>query len=603
MGLLSEMKWTFPWTLWFLMSSNAAISAEQKVGPEHWSFQMPQAAKFTTSIPATARTRIDVLIQRGLEAQGLEQAPAAGATTQLRRLYVVLSGLPPNVEEQQHYAADNSPNRNQRLADRLLASYAFGERMASFWLPIARYAEDQAHQVGNNAALTYPNAHLYRQWVIDAFNRDVAYDDFIEWQLAADFYPQARESEVNALGFLGVAPKYYNRGRLDVMADEWEDRVDTVTRSFLGLTVACARCHDHKYDPISTEDYYALAGVFASTEMLNEQLPDVVLSDKEAKKNKVAPKHARHVVKDGKAKNLPVYIRGDVSKPGAMVPRRFLHVLSQGKAKPFQEGSGRRELAEAITNSENPLTARVMVNRLWGEIFGQPLIATTSNFGALGDRPQQQVLLDDLAASFAQHLSVKKQLLQWLQSATFRQASTVKDPSVLENDPANHWWARMPRRRLSFEMWRDTVLAISGALDPSGGASLEMEDPANSRRTVYARISRLDLNDVMEQFDYPDPNIHAGVRSKTTTTTQKLYLLNHPFVLDQAERMAERAAALASQPQGQINWLYQSLYSRAATESERDKGLAFLTAEDTDTQRLTKYTQVLLCANEMLYLD
>ena len=186
-----------------------------------------------------------------------------------------LTGLPPTPEEVSGFLTDESGNPHATLVDRLLASPRFGERLASMWLPLARYAEDQAHQVGDDTKFFYPNAHLYRAWVMEAFNRDLPYDQFLKLQLAADLLPGTPPADLAALGFLGLGPKYYNRNRLEVMADEWEDRVDTVTRTMRhrALTVACARCHDHKFDPIGTADYYALAGVFASTRMVN-RTPD-----------------------------------------------------------------------------------------------------------------------------------------------------------------------------------------------------------------------------------------------------------------------------------------------------------------------------------------
>lgn len=502
--------------LFLLFVLAAPVAAEEpKATADFWSFQAPEGVD---TLPEQGQEmesahRIDAFLNAALEERGLK--PQQGIATDqayFRRLHGVLTGLPPSAEDQQAFAEDSDPNKRQRWADRLLASYSYGERLASFWLPIARYGEDQAHEVGSNKSLTYPNAHLYRQWVIDAFNRDLPYDDFIRFQLAADLHEGA-DAERDALGFLGLGPKYYNRGRLEVKADEWEDRVDTVTRGFLGLTVACARCHDHKYDPISKEDYHAMAGIFASTEMQNETLPGREPEKKKngKPKNGSAPRHARHVVKEGKFQDLPVFIRGDVERKGETVKRRFLEVLSEGEPKAFTEGSGRRQLAEALTDPANPLTSRVLVNRIWKEMFGRGLVSTPSNFGALGQPPSHPRLLDDLAHSFGQHGSTKRLVRELLETAAFQRDSLAGD-ALSEHDPANEWLGRMPRRKLSFEMWRDAVLQASGALDPRGGESLELEDQENRRRTVYARISRLDLNDVLEQFDYPDPNIHASHR-------------------------------------------------------------------------------------------
>src|SRR5262249_6005494 len=266
-----------------------------------------------------------------------------------------------------------------------------------------------------------------------------------------------------ALGFLGLGPKYYDRRNLAVMADEWEDRVDVVSRGLLGLTVACARCHDHKFDPIATEDYYALAGVFASTRMFNRPLEDKCEKkpDGEAKQ----PKDALHLVREGTPTDLNVFVRGDVNVKGPSVPRHFLRVLCAGEPKPFRQGSGRLELADAITARENPLTARVIVNRVWGQFFGRPLVGTPSNFGALGDRPTHPELPDDLAGRFVD----SGWSLKWLHreialSATYRQSSRAEARQV-GMDSENRLLGRMPRRRLSVEAWRDSILSVTGRLD------------------------------------------------------------------------------------------------------------------------------------------
>lgn len=580
--------------LW--ISGLLALADQPRVGKDFWAFQPPQTSPLPESaIPA--QHRIDRFLLEALESHDLSPQGTASDSVFHRRAHVLLTGLPPTPHDQARFEADTSPNKRQRLIDRLLGSYAFGERLASFWLPIARYAEDQAHEVGNNKSLTYPNAHRYRQWVIDAFNRDLSYPQFVRFQLAADLHDDGK-AERDALGFLGLGPKYYNRGRLEVMADEWEDRVDTVTRTFMGLTVACARCHDHKYDPISARDYHALASIFASTEMVNEVLPgQEAPKDKDGKPNKqAAPVHTRHIVKDGNPRDLPVFIRGNVERKGEAAPRGFLSILSEIAPTGFDQGSGRKPLAEALVSPRNPLAARVMVNRLWREVFGHGLVQTPSNFGALGQAPSHPRLLDELALDFQGHGSIKRLLRSLLETQAFHRVSTA-GATLLEQDPKNLWYGRMTRHRLSFEMWRDTVLHASGDLDPRGGASMEIEDEENHRRTVYARVSRLDLNDVLEAFDYPDPNIHAAGRVATTTTTQKLFLLNHPFVLDQASRIAERAHASGDDP---VAWLYRQLLARAPQPHERRRAQQFLKA---GKDRLPGLVQVLLCSNEMLYLD
>ncbi|MBI3877582.1 MAG: DUF1549 domain-containing protein, partial [Verrucomicrobia bacterium] len=266
-----------------------------------------------------------------LEQKKLSPSSEAGRRTFVRRATFDLTGLPPTPEEVDAFLADKSPQAYETLIDRLLASPRFGERLASLWLPLARYAEDQAHQVGSDTKFFYPNAYKYREWVIEVFNRDLPYDEFIQAQLAADKSSSPSAENLAALGFLGLGPKYYNRGRVEVMADEWEDRVDTVTRTFLGLTVACARCHDHKFEPITQRDYYALAGVFASTSMLNKipgSAPDKEdNSEKVGDASKMSPA-TMHIVEDGKAQDLNIFLRGNPERKGPVAERGFLRVLS-----------------------------------------------------------------------------------------------------------------------------------------------------------------------------------------------------------------------------------------------------------------------------------
>jgi mono/diheme cytochrome c family protein len=288
-----------------------------------WSFQPPRRSQpVLTGDASWVRQPMDRFVLARLREKGLEPSPEASRAVFIRRVTFDLTGLPPTPEEVDAFLNDASPGAVERLVERLLGSPAFGEHMASLWLPLARFGEDQALQVGNDTKLFYPNAWQYRAWVIDAFNRDLPYDRFLELQLAADCLPGTPPTDLAALGFLGLGPKYYNRGRLDVMADEWEDRVDTVTRTMLGLTVACARCHDHKFDPISTRDYYALAGIFASTRMVNKTADGRV--EKEADQEKVDP-GTLHIVEDGAVQDLNVFIRGNVDRKrsagGAALPR------------------------------------------------------------------------------------------------------------------------------------------------------------------------------------------------------------------------------------------------------------------------------------------
>lgn len=568
-----------------------------------WSFQAPLAQpRPVVHQRSWPRETVDYFVLARLEQEGLSPSVEADRTTLIRRVTYDLTGLPPTPEAVETYLADPAPDAYSRLVDRLLASPRFGERMASLWLPLARYAEDQAHQVGDDTTMAYPNAHLYREWVIDAFNRDLPYDQFLRLQLAADKM-DGGSNDLAALGFLGLGPKYYNRGRLEVQADEWEDRVDTVTRTVLGLTVACARCHDHKFDPIPAHDYYALAGVFASTRMVNKT-PAGVVVDGKVKADKM-PADALHMVEDGEAQDLPVFIRGNVTRKGPVAERGFLQVLTPADPERFRDGSGRRELAERLTHRSNPLTARVLVNRIWGLCFGKPLVPTASDFGHSGMRPTHAALLDDLAVRFMDNgWSIHTLVRELVKSASYRQVSRSR-PEGMAADAANQLLWRMNRRRLTVEQWRDAVLAVSGDLEWNAGRSMELDQPGNRRRTVHARISRLKLNDLLMQFDYPDANVHAERRSVTTTATQKLFLLNSPFVLDQARTFARSLAAEAvSSEVERVRRAYLLTTGRRPDSDEEAIAMDFLgKPAASGMSRWEQYAQVLLVSNEMLYVD
>jgi hypothetical protein len=620
----------------------AAPAIDFEKGRQFWAFQRPRVQE----LPAITRdnpsrpaplpqgergevrfwpaARIDSFLLARIESAGLTPAVPAERATWLRRASLDLVGLPPTPDDVAEFAADHAPDAHEKAIDRLLASPRHGERVARMWLDLARYAEDQAHIVGNNSELFYPNAYLYRDWVIAALNRDLPYDEFVKLQLAADVIEGDDSTNVAALGLLGLGPKYYGRGSLAVMADEWEDRVDIVGRGLLGLTLACARCHDHKFDPIGTEDYYALAGVFASTAMFNRPLSEDVEKKPppdnkedfakfengkgaggEAKK----PGDAMHVVREGSPMDLAVFIRGNVNSKGPAAPRHFPRVLCQGDPAPFASGSGRRELAEAIASPENPLAARVIVNRLWGLYFGQPLVATPSNFGAMGERPTHPELLDDLAVRFIEHgWSLKWLAREIASSAAYRQDSQAGS-ATLAADPENRLLARMNRRRLSVEQWRDAILSANGRLDHSlGGPSLDPQDPAQRRRTVYSQASRLELNKLLAMFDYPDPNVHADRRVETTTPLQKMFVLNSPFMVAQAGALAERLTGEAvGDDAAAIDRAYWLLYSRPPSDAERKLGLAYLKGNGTrsvpTTERWQQYAHVLLASSELMYLD
>jgi len=570
---------------------------------QHWSFVAPKAQPLPQvkdiSWPSE---RVDHFILARLEKESLTPSREADARTLIRRATFDLTGLPPTPEEVRAFVNDKRPDAYARLVDSLLSRRAFGERMASTWLNLARYAEDQAHQVGNNSSLNYPNAWRYRDWVIAAFNADLPYDAFIEKQLAADLIEPNNKADLPALGFLGLGHKLYARGRLDVQAEEWSEQVDTVSQAFLGLTVACARCHDHKFDPITARDYYAMAGVFASMQMVGLR-PDGKEEDNKTLADKMDPGTV-HIVRDEKPHDLPIYDRGDVESPGVAVPRGWLQVLSKGEPVKFQQGSGRAELARQISDPTNPLTARVMVNRVWDMLFGKPLARTTSNFGATGDKPTHLELLDDLAIRFMQNgWSVKQLVRELMLSATYRQSSSGSAANAQLDEANTNLW-RMERKRLGIEPFRDAVLAVSGQLKSEGGRSLEVDAADHQKRTLYSKVSRRELNKTLMLFDYPDANVHAARRSTSTTPTQKLFVMNSPFIIEQSRQLARRIQQSASDDPTRIHLAYELLFAREPMTDEVTIAKEFLNQPtESGMSGWEQLAQALLATNEMLFLD
>ena len=606
---LGRLAWLAVWLVVTCPSTSAADA--EKATPidwdkarKWWAYQVPQKNELpAVSNSAWPSQRIDHFILARLDSEQLTPSPETTKHILARRLYLDLTGLPPTPAEMAAFLSDETGDAYERLVEELMQRRAFGERLASMWLNNVRYAEDQAHQVGANTAFFYPNAYRYREWVIDAFNNDVPYDKFIRKQLAADLIKDTPTGDLPALGFIGLGHKYYNRGRLDVKAEEWAEQVDTLTRSLLGLTVACAQCHDHKYDAFTQKDYYALAGVFASTDLVDRMADgSKIKKDTEAAKKRI---DTIHMVHDKKPENLHVFLRGNPETKGEIVPRRFLRVLSEGEPKPFTQGTGRLELAESIVSPGNPLTARVIVNRVWSMFFGRGLVTTPSNFGLLGTKPSHPALLDDLAVRFMENgWSMKRLIREMVLSSTYRQRSDESE-SNRAIDPGNtHLW-RMNRRRLSIEQWRDSILAAGDNLERTGGKSLELTDKKNVRRTVYARVSRKKLNDMLMQFDYPDPNVHAAKRSATTTAMQKLFVMNNRFVVEQAKRLAKRVTGDSPDASAeQVHSIYDILYNRKPSAAELDLALGFLQLPaESRLTRWEQYSHALLAANEMSYID
>ena len=585
--------------LLFNSGGNFALDASEnlvnvKSSEKLWSFVNPKKSSPPETIDSNwARGNIDRFILHKLEENGLEPEKEAIPEVIVRRLFFDLLGMPPSFNEIEKYKKADDPNNYARLIDQLLERPEFGERLASSWMNVARYAEDQAHQVGNDKKFFYPHAHKYRQWVIEAFNHDVPYDDFIRLQLAADKIDGVDEKDFAALGFLGLGPQYYNRGRLEVKAEEWEDSVDVVSRGFMALTVACARCHDHKYDPISTADYHAFAGVFASTEIHKREIVE-----------STGDKSHIHIVKDGKVQDLPIFKRGDVTDKGEVIPRGFLEILSDTDSKKYTNGSGRLELANAIASSENPLTARVAVNRIWQLFFGQGLVKTTSNFGSLGGLPSHPELLDYLAVTFMENgWSIKDLIKRILLSSTYRQSSFVISLKR-QKDEENKYYSYFPRRRLSAEMLRDSMLLVSGEMESGdrGAESLKVSDKKNLRRTIYSRISRKELDHYLALFDYPDPNIHSSSRDETITPAQKLYFINSEFVIERSKKISLEITS--NNINESIIKMYQKILSRSPSNQELLRSAEYIgVVEEKKEERWQRFAQNLLISNEFIFRD
>ena len=642
---------------------SAAERIDLEAGRQFWSFQALRDVAVPDASPHTERVRrpIDAFILARLHSEGLAPSPEADRRTLIRRVTFDLIGLPPEPAEVDAFVADDAPDAYERLVDRLLESPHYGERWGRFWLDLARYTDKTASWLKGTG-----QAWHYRDWVVDAFNRNRPYDEFVRLQLAADHLDDVAPRDLAALGFLGLSPTYWKEPRLapsiirTIVADEWDERVDVVTRTFLGLTVACARCHDHKFDPISVEDYYSLAGVFASTQFTDRPLlPDDQARQVLAARRKVAALQEKidkakdkksdevaqlkqqieeirqatpgfdapqaHVVKDAaiyvrpdgpdrtkleyldlEPRDLPVFKRGNPENTSPEpVPRGFPAVLSRGEPIRFQQGSGRSELVDALFGDAAALTARVFVNRIWEQHFGTGLVTTPSNFGLQGDPPSHPELLEWLAGEFIR----RGWDIQWLHreivlSSTYRQTSADNDDG-LRVDPDNRLLWRMNRRRLEVEMWRDAMLAVSGELDATvGGPAVSLEADSNHRRTLYGKIDRRDLNRMLRMFDFPEATGHSPKRVHTSTPLQQLFVLNSPFVQNRAAAIVDRVWN-AGDDRARVTTCYGLLFAREPTGRELDLAKRFVTGS-TDAQARTQwelYVHTLLGTNEFLFVD
>lgn len=801
----------------------------EKARREHWAFQpVRQPPRPALNNPNWVSTPVDPHVLAKLEAKGLTPSPPADKRTLLRRVTFDLIGLPPTFADIQAFEADTSPDAYARVVERLLAQPQYGERWGRYWLDVARYSDTKGYVFFEDGAFPWP--WTYRDYVIEAFNQDLPYDRFLLEQLAADRLPLGEQRRpLRALGFLTLGGRFMNNPH-----DIIDDRIDVVTRGLQGLTVSCARCHDHKFDPLPTADYYSLYGIFASavepiipplydpapdteeyrkfeTELraretklqefvrtkqgeviqgtktrvaeymltahatrdqprtddfmlvadggdLNPKMlrrwqsyleqgakshhrvlavwyacsafpeadfapqaaalisrlaaetnpaltvnPLVIKAFQEKPPQKLADVAAtysellNHVEQEWQAlvqqaaaagqpvptalpaadredlrqvfhaanspttvptnvigdlellpdrasqgtfrelrkaietfrsagpaappramvlEDLPVPVdprifkRGSAINLGDAVPRQYLQIISGDQRQPVQGGSGRLELAQAIIDRSNPLTARVMVNRLWLHHFGAGLVRTASDFGTRSDPPSHPELLDELAARFMEHgWSIKDLQRQIVLSSTYQQASADR-ADCQAVDPENRLLWKFNRQRLDLEALRDALLTVSARLETTvGGPSINLlAVPAVPRRTVYASIDRLALPSLFRTFDFPSPDTTTPQRDNTTVAPQALFLMNHPFPLETAQQLSTRreVTSITDLP-GKVTRLYELTLSRHPSAAELQLAAEFFTGPDgkvTETpEAWVMYTQALLMSNEFAFVD
>lgn len=536
--------------------SQTARGADPDAWKQHWAFQpILKPALPTVKDKGWVRNDVDAFVLAKLEAAGLTPSQPADRRTLLRRAYFDVTGLPPSFAEVQAFEQDTRSNAFELAVDQLLASPHYGERWARHWLDVARYADTKGYVFQEDR--NYPHAYTYRDWVVKALNADLPYDQFVARQIAADqLVSEGDQGDLAAMGFLTLGRRFLNN-----MNDIIDDRIDVVMRGTMGLTVNCARCHDHKYDPIPTQDYYSLYGVFASS--------------KEPKDGDFPLR----MVDDPKPHNVQVFIRGNQGNRGPEAPRRFLLALAGEQRKNFEKGSGRLELAQAIVSPDNPLTARVFVNRVWAHYFGTGLVITPSDFGLRSSPPSHSELLDDMARGFIDSKwSIKQLHRRILLSATYQQAS-ISRPEAAKIDPENRLMWKMNRRRLEFEGLRDNLLVVSGQLDRTlGGPAVQLVSaPFPKRRTLYGFIDRQNLPGLFRVFDMASPDAHTPQRFTTTVPQQALFLLNSPFLMETLTQLVNRPdLAQLTDPAAKIRLLYQLIYARQATSQELELGAAYL---------------------------
>ncbi|MDR3634570.1 MAG: PSD1 and planctomycete cytochrome C domain-containing protein [Isosphaeraceae bacterium] len=683
-ALAAWIKMGAPWLASAVVSAPAPTADAprewDKSVREFWAFQPLRAPSVPRVVASSwARSPIDHFVLAKLEGAKLRPAAPADKRTLLRRATLDLLGLPPTPAEIEAFLHDEAPGAFERVVDRLLASPRYGERWGRHWLDVARYADSN----GMDDNLAYSDAWRYRDYVIAAFNADKPFNRFLEEQLAGDLLaeddPAHRDALIVATGFLALGPKMLAeddpvKQQMDIV----DEQLDTTSRVFLGLTLGCARCHDHKFDPLPMTDYYALAGIFKSTRtMLTyrvdskwnatglgpaqqalrlediEQIIDrhdnalvngntnrMSAEERAARTKLLEDAKAEYAalpkamaVAEGTVGDLQVFLRGNHLTRGPLVPRRFPTILAGDEQPSLSPAtSGRLELARWLTSERNPLTARVLVNRVWRWHFGQGLVRSVDNFGKLGQPPSHPELLDWLANQLIQDgWSIKALHKRIMLSQTY-QMSTAWNEQAAQLDPENRLLWRMPRSRLDAEALRDSLLAVAGLLDLAiGGPSVAAVPFQNltatgvasrpelyqsQRRSVYLPVLRSAVYDQFQAFDFPDPAVSNGDRVATTVASQALFMMNGPIMrtapahlaevllgtpsATDHDRMQEASLRIFGRPAAAdelVEWSaflarYQAAQSLAAESPEKRRHLAW--------QGLCR---ALLSSNEFIYVN
>jgi hypothetical protein len=656
--------------------------ASSQVAPAWWSFQKP----VRPPVPSSAKNPIDAFVLARLAEKGLRQASRADRRTLARRAYIDLHGLPPTPDDVQAFVDDKSPDAYKKLIDKLLDSPRYGERWGRYWLDLVRYADTSGFETDH----FFTTAWRYRDWVIESFNNDKPYDTFIQEQIAADELwstnmdlegtddlPKEKEENVHrrigtslfTIGSFPIEYTFYG----DQFRAEWQaDAVDTVGAAFLGLTVGCARCHDHKFDPISQRDYYSMAALFAGS--VEREIPLVSLFDVQSntrnfpllEQANILKRMARGAGRRNNGSGQPrmseeeradllrklgeaflqaperypsakvlaheevvpdtfILARGDFKNKGEKVEPGFIAALNPGPA--IEEPAGflfvpqrRKALAQWLTSPDQPLVARVMVNRIWQGHFGYGLVRTPNDFGRQGDAPTHPQLLDWLAVEFAESGWSVKQMHRLIMLSDTYQASSIGDADAIERDPDNFYLSRMNRRRMDADVLRDSILAISGKLNlKMGGVGVILPlteeeilaarmprlwppnpDPSEHvRRSVYLQMKRSLTVPLLQIFDAPDTAASCPRRETSTVAPQALALMNSDFSTTQAGEFAARVRAVSggdSESSIQTAWLFA--FGRPPTDRERATALDYL-----GRNSLERLCLLIFNMNEFVYVD